>query len=550
MKKYTLIERSQVDSRGLPNGMDPRKFYEYSLLSRAKSASGLEGLLYKYMPHSLIQSFAFAIDPLSNYKTSLAAVSPVTRTRIRELNSVLSGSAMSIYWFRQTSGTIPNWDCVGCNSPFIVTYPPTIDKDTSQFKAQAPALNQRRDTTGKTRPIGSSLGEFELFKSSINSPPRQNTGKANSDISINFGAFRTQRAKFKNEYTVSWGPQAATISSQNMNTIKDQELATCNSLISSNILGMIGKVNPLARNYTLFRNVVELRDIPRSIVSLKRTAEELITLGRTLNVQKYSQIVHDLRSISKRIPDEYLSYSFGWRQLYSDVMGLLNAPAKISSQINLLIERNGKDTSFRTKKEVLLPSANGFPGFEYRGNFFNDKNERTSTRSQRKAELRLVVNTNFSFPKADLPRFKRKLFAEKLGVSPTLTDLYNLVPWSWLLDWFTGFGNYVSIMEQVNSDKRIINWGLITCELTGSVITDYFSETEDKFNLSIDFVDSETKRLIANNHSSSFDYKAIVRKSVSSATSGLNIISDPSSLTTYQKSILGALISQRTNYRR
>lgn len=105
-------------------------------------------------------------------------------------------------------------------------------------------------------------------------------------------------------------------------------------------------------------------------------------------------------------------------------------------------------------------------------------------------------------------------------------------------------------MEQVNSDKRIINWGLITCELTGSVITDYFSETEDKFNLSIDFVDSETKRLIANNHSSSFDYKAIVRKSVSSATSGLNIVSDPSSLTTYQKSILGALISQRTNYRR
>ncbi|DAD52114.1 maturation protein, partial [ssRNA phage Gerhypos.4_7] len=413
------------------------------------------------------------------------------------------------------------------------------------FSRQTPPLTKSRDTISKTRPIGSTLGEFELFKSSISSPGRTTSSRRRTHYDLDYGSGNVDRNHDQDSITASFSPSSATISKTTMNNIMESSLVTCNQLISSNINSMLRNVNPLSRNYSLFRNIVELRDIPRSIVSLQKTAQDLIVLRKSLNLGNWSLAVHDLRKLSKHIPDEYLSYQFGWRQLYNDVTDLLVKPAIITKQINFLLDRSGKDTSFRTKKEVLLPSTTEAQGFDYVTSYYAESQSSTTHRLARKATLRLVVNTNFEFPKIDLPKFRKELFLDKLGVYPTITDLYNLTPWSWLIDWFTGFGNYVQLMEDVSRDRRLINWGLITAELGGSLTTEFKSKSTSTFTQGTLTDYSSVNTDSENRHASTYDFKAVVRKNVANATSGLNLISDPGSLTLYQKSILGALLAQR-----
>jgi hypothetical protein len=60
---------------------------------------------------------------------------------------------------------------------------------------------------------------------------------------------------------------------------------------------------------------------------------------------------------------------------------------------------------------------------------------------------------------------------------------------------------------------------------------------------------TSTTTFVENNHTSTFDFKCKTRSDVSTILD-VKLTSVPSSLTVYQKSILGALISQRAKFKR
>jgi hypothetical protein len=84
----TLTRGPQVDTRGLPEGYDPHKLYEYRYDTLIKNSSGLESFLFKLMPISMVKSFAFAVDPTYQYKVSPRPITPHNRTRYRGSISV------------------------------------------------------------------------------------------------------------------------------------------------------------------------------------------------------------------------------------------------------------------------------------------------------------------------------------------------------------------------------------------------------------------------------------------------------------------------------
>jgi hypothetical protein len=404
--------------------------------------------------------------------------------------------------------------------------------------------------------MGSTVGEFEKFNGYVNTSPRyvssihtmhnifdQNVSPTNPYCAQQEG----REASYRNVT-----PYGAVLGTDSYLQLKLHEKDVALALMQKHVLSMFTGANPQSRNYSLFRNIVELRDIPHSILSLKETLSNLHKLHTSFGEStRVSRLINNFQTSLSDIPKQYLSYHFGWKQTYKDVMDLLSSPAKISKQINLLIERSGKPTTYRSKR-IIATAEDDISGFAYIDTDL-DIDRTIRSRVERSTELRLVLNTTFQFPTVDRPAFVEHMFNDKLGIYPRAIDLYNLVPWTWLVDWFTGLSNYLEVIENIQRDKSIINWGFLTASTSGKLVTDYKSKSVDTHDEYYNYHGGDphtTQVSIRNNfHSSIYNYNFQLRKDLATIMD-VHSTSDPSTLTAYQNSILGAILAQRLDFSR
>lgn len=546
----TIDRSNELDTRGIPRYLDPRKFYEYAISKRLTQAKGLEWIAIRLIPLSLMKSFAIALDPYSMIRLKGTRVTQANRSRSRSRTSVLDQRSWTWDWLLNLKGTIPNWNGhLGLDSPYLVDELNVPDIAVTALTPQ-PALSDRsKDTTRRTRGPESELGEFEKQSHLLLSSSRKFATSDLTDIRQFWpDGSNPQRKEQRVRSFHSIEPSAAILSVTNYDTFRNAELSVAYSLIDDHSMRMFKDISPQRRKYTLARNLIELRDVKRSVLSLQKAALDLKDLAKNIP-NGYKSVLHSFNTNWKDIPNEYLSYHFGWRQLYRDTMDLLVAPDRITKQINFLIRRNGKESTYRLRRVVNVPSTVGVPGFEY---YITSKDIGSTTQTEvtRKAEMRLVMNAIFEFPDVMLPSFRMKTFIRQLGVVPTPTDLYNLVPWTWLVDWFTGLGNYVDLIDNVNSDYKLINWAMITAELSSHLVTDFNSDsistTSYQYSPGPGAITSQILR--HSHHQSRCELKTIVRKDLAGALPNVVPYTDVSRLTPYQYSILGALISQRTKF--
>ncbi len=521
------------DTRGLPQGMDPRKFYEYSSQKRQQSATGLEGFLYKWMPKNLIGSLAFAIDPLSQFKVSATRITPVVRTRTTKRNSVLlkRGHVWTRNGYTLAYKYLPNGSSYS-HGPNVTTY------------SDQPLLSETsKDTTAKDRPEGSDMGEFSMWRAQAHSTPRSmynwswQTGWYDDDPSY---VLYTR----ENVWHRQFGSAAYITDSTNL-AIRDSVQDKALSLMKDNVLSMYQTCNSQRRATTLFRSIAELKDLPRAVLQLQQSILHLRALSDTLQIPStILRKIHLSKTVVKDIPKEYLSYSFGWSQTFKDVRDLLLAPERISKRINFLIRRNGKATTYRTQKSISVLDTTT-SGFSYE-QFQPEYNVSSSSNIKTEHLLKMVINATFEFPSVDSPKLHEKEFFRQIGVVPTPVDIYNLVPWTWLVDWFTGFGKYLEIIETINTDKNLINWGVISCISKGVLTTTYTANGADNWSA---YHDGQGPRYQKqrNAHSSHLEFHSHLRKDVATILN-VNATAKSESLTPFQLSILGALISSKLKF--
>lgn len=557
-----LAGEPRLDTRGLPEGYDPHKLYEYRLDTLAKNSSGLESFVYKLMPYSVIRSLAFAIDPTAPFKVSGSRITPANRTRYRATASVLQVGSFKRK--RIFSGFEPQVNYGGvsiCWSPYKKMTGFTDIVGSGTF-TQAVLPDRVKDTTRRTRLVGSDQGTFEKFKGHVNSPSRTirriteerslifTTTATNEPACSNVGGTRQGNAGSKEVMETSFTPFGATLSLQSFNQLRDGEINFCLSLCQKHAVSMLKSVEPMAGDYTLFRNTVELRDVPRSVKQLLQTTTDLRKLYLSLrHSPKLRKVVFNLKGLAKDVPNEYLSYHFGWKQLWRDLNDLLALPEKASKKVNFLMSRSGKPTTLRSKRIIPSATGTGVSGFEYQQTA-DDYSLNTESRIERTSEVRLVVNRTWDFPPINSAEFKRHVFAQRTGIEPRITDVYNLIPWTWLLDWFTGLGNYIDLIETINSrDSGIINWGMISCVTTGRLITEFSSQSTSWQDTFVDNTHvSGSEYYTKNRHTSTYEYECHTRSDVATILD-VKLTSVPSTLTPYQMSILGALLAQRSKFR-
>lgn len=548
----TVPFKLRRDTRGLPEGMDPNNFYSYSIAKQSLTATGLEGFLYTLMPWTIVRSFAIAIDPFYQFKVSGGIITPVNRTRTRETESVLSSRFSTNTQFNLSCEIQPNPSAPFTAGPYGC-YPPFKSTSTTVRTPQPKLANKSSDTTRKTRLIGSSQGEFENFSFSLTIPERKiiSTSVVTQAYPTNY----PYRAEARNTFT-GYVSSAATLSKAAFDQVKSLERSKIINTIQENALAMYKATNPQFRSASLIRDLVELKDLPRGILQLKETLSHLSSVYKSLPTSNgLRENIFSLTTSLKDAPKEYVSYNFGWRLLYKSLLDLLNKPAQVSEQVNFLIRRSGKATTFRASRKFLSAQTGSLPSFSYDPSLFQNESPLvgvplTASRIEREIELKCVINTTFQFPTLNMPRFASDLLVSKLGLYPRPTDLYNLIPWTWLIDWFTGLGNYIEVIDEINRDQSLINWGFITGISTGSLTTQHSSRV---FNRRTHFTSPTQWTAVdtyqPSNTSCVLGWKYQLRYDLANVMS-VKSTADIASLTPYQQSMLGAIISTRPAFRR
>jgi hypothetical protein len=169
--------------------------------------------------------------------------------------------------------------------------------------------------------------------------------------------------------------------------------------------------------------------------------------------------------------------------------------------------------------------------------------------AMRFASLRCMCNVGVNFPITDIPKFRKQLFLRKIGLIPTPGDLYDLVPWTWLVGWIADLGSYIHLMDRINGSASPINYGFMTYKSVTQIVT----TVTLKRLITIDTVfnpaspnppKTHEENLFLWNLSNELDLKYELRLGIGSLAvipqySGSHLSSD-------QKTILGALFAKFT----
>jgi len=187
-------------------------------------------------------------------------------------------------------------------------------------------------------------------------------------------------------------------------------------------------------NLNLSRPVV---DLPLFIFEFKDFPRMLKGLGQVLSGK--------IRPDS--IPNGHLAYQFGWKPLFSDLMNLLNLADSIEDRKRLLMNamKKGGTRVNRSLGSFDLARASYGDPFIWESPVANGPwtiaaNVNWDGYEKAWYTARLSVNPN-SLPSGNLETIAARAV---LGLNLSASTLWNMLPWSWLIDYFTNVGDMLN----------------------------------------------------------------------------------------------------------
>jgi hypothetical protein len=512
-------------------------------MNALESSTGLERLALTWLGPAVLRSVTLTLDVFSRFEAGYTKIAPVNRTRTRQLVKGQVRDKVGHDYNRHTSAAT---SLLSCPASATQTSSYTYYHNVASNNAFSD-YSKTKDTTRRTRPFGVEYGEFESIKARLHSPPMTAHRETENRSLVYFPPCPVpQEASDLKVFYRSWSDNFLRIPSSVLLPFLESELTASKALLGPETIKLLPKIGPEARRYTLFRNLAELKDIPRAVTQLRGTFLDLVSAYRSIPLG-LKEKVFSLKSLAGDIPKEYLGYHFGWKQTYKDIMDLLALPEKLAKEVNFLISRNGKPTTYRASRKFpgLRSTSPGFTDYLNDGIWFPSAPSLT-TYVGRSHQVRVVVNSTFDFPTIGVPTLQRNYMLKKIGLIPTVSDLYDLVPWSWLVDWFTGLGDYVHAVDYINTDPSIINYGFATIVTDISIDTHFRVPVVNQHDIQIFGAGNSSIKNIQNlNHQSHAEIRIQARKNLASVNGDVSVTSDMSTLTLYQQSILGALIASR-----
>jgi hypothetical protein len=198
----------------------------------------------------------------------------------------------------------------------------------------------------------------------------------------------------------------------------------------------LAKTNPNKPAIDLPVFVFELRDLP----GLVRDAGA--TLLKTKQLVRHGASVRDVKSLPRGTASGYLAWEFGVKPMIDDVVRMLDFQAIVDKRVHALNNlKSGATVRSATVWQddgVLQPEI-----LSYTSALYNDTNRLAY---QLVTERRKWVSTKWTslVPLPDTDEDLRRLAVRlAFGLDISFATLWQAMPWSWLIDWFSNVGDIV-----------------------------------------------------------------------------------------------------------
>lgn len=181
----------------------------------------------------------------------------------------------------------------------------------------------------------------------------------------------------------------------------------------------------------------ELKDVPdmlKHAFGRAKAVSERSGSYRHLDVRKYL-------SSPKASAEDWLNYKFGWAPLLSDLSDLAGLTAEVNKRaIALKKAKRGfirRQSDIGSWSETLAQTS--VPFLTQGISLFGTRTE--SRNARRWVSSRWSVD-RYMFEAAQNGAYLQ-LYRAALGLDLSLTHAWDAMPWSWLIDWFTGMGDII-----------------------------------------------------------------------------------------------------------
>lgn len=208
--------------------------------------------------------------------------------------------------------------------------------------------------------------------------------------------------------------------------------------------------------YSLGVSLGELRDVKKSWVQLRNGVRFLRNLGKKAP-----------RAVIDQAASQYLGYQFGWKQMAQDILATVSFHERCKKYYDQLLAKNG---TWHSRGGTLDSETE--PSYSVTGDDYDVIDPHcwmardpvpTEVLFETGSESRVWFKGRFKYyiqPIKDnwqYADFARKAY----GISLTPDLAWNLLPWSWLSDWFTNFGDSIGNLTNGVVDDLVSEYAFI-----------------------------------------------------------------------------------------
>jgi hypothetical protein len=237
-------------------------------------------------------------------------------------------------------------------------------------------------------------------------------------------------------------------------------------LPDDNVAGSKGwnKFKPGKPGVSLGQALVELRNIPTVPKLLLRGLGSWKTLPAELRQRHYGY---------KQLGGDYLNAQFGWVPFLRDLAGLASVQSYVARRLAQLKRDNGqavrREGNVWSDNDVTVTESSVYhPTYPYVHPFYhtqagNTHGRRILTKSTQQRTW-FCAKFRYYIPDIDTDQGRMRATARLLGIVPSPDLLWEVLPWSWLIDWFANVGDVMSNLSENAAENLVAEYAYVMSE--------------------------------------------------------------------------------------
>jgi len=166
---------------------------------------------------------------------------------------------------------------------------------------------------------------------------------------------------------------------------------------------------------------------------------------------------------------EYLNGIFGWLPLLNDIQDMYRTYRNLDKQLAQIYRDNGKGIHRRREikntvtSTAIVDASDAFPFARWfdTGPTWATGRTRYIETSESIERVWFVGKFRYYIPDIGSSQWQARATRALFGVNPTPEVIWNLLPWSWMADWFANVGDLMSNMSSNAVDNLAAEYAYV-----------------------------------------------------------------------------------------